>query len=72
MAQTQTELTQEEARERFEVLSTKAREFFRAVQDFQDAYDCDTVGMSEWVDNMEEVMCDISADIDSAFESEDD
>ena len=70
MAQTQTELTEVEARERFAVLSAKAREFFRAVQYFQDAYDCDTVGMSEWVDDMDEVLSDISADIDTTFESD--
>ena len=70
MAQTQTELTEVEARERLAVLSAKAREFFLAVQDFQNEFDCDTVGLSEWVDNMDEVLSDISADIDSTFETD--
>lgn len=69
---TRTELTKAEARERFAVLSAKAREFFIAVQDFQNAYDPDTVGLSEWVDDMDQVMYEISANIDSAFEADED
>jgi hypothetical protein len=70
MAKTQTELTETEARERFTVLAAKAREFFLAVQAFQNEYDCDTVGLSEWTDDMDEVLCNIREDIDNTFESD--
>lgn len=72
MAKTQTELTEAEARERFAILSAKARDFFQDVWAFQRAYDPDTVGLDDWVADMDEVLSDISADIDSAFETEED
>ena len=67
MAKTQTNLTETEAHERFAVLSAKAREFILEIQDFQDAYDCDTVGLSEWIDDIDQVMYEIDADINSTF-----
>lgn len=70
MAKTQTELTETEARERFDILSSKAREFFLAVRDFQEAYDPDTVGLDDWTEQMDNVLNEIEEDIDNTFPEE--
>lgn len=71
MVRTTTNLTEAEARERLVALTAKACGFFHAVLDFQDAYDCNTVGLSDWVDTMDSVLDKIKEDIDNTFPHDD-
>ena len=60
------------ARKALKKLQKAADKFEQAIWEMDDAVELDTVGLSEWVESIGEVMYDIGADIDAAEEDEED
>jgi len=67
MAHTATTLTQDQANERFRILAIHAENLKAAISAFEQVYDCDTVGLSEWAESIDEVMCEIECDINETY-----
>jgi hypothetical protein len=70
MAKTATKLSEKEVSKAFAKLEKAAGKFTQAISEFQAKYDPDTVGLDEWRESVDEVLGDISVDIDSTFADE--
>ena len=57
-------------REAYDELQDAVEEFNTAILKFKKKFDPDSVGLNEWMEHNEDVMFDISTDIDSAFGDE--
>lgn len=67
MAQTKTSLTAKKANAAYKELDEAAQAFIAAIKKFQNKYDPDTVGLNEWVDDIQGTLFDIDEDIESTF-----
>ena len=70
MAQTQTGLTEAQARAALAKLTTAAAKFREAIRVFQSQYDCDTTGLDEWASDIGDTLFEIRADIDFTYSGE--
>jgi len=70
MAQTQTGLTEAQARAALAKLTTAAADFREAIRVFQSQYDCDTMGLDEWATDIGDTLHEVKEDIDFTYGDE--
>lgn len=68
MAQTQTTLTEAQARAEYAALEAATETWLAAVNAFGEKYPADTVGISEQEESIREWLFDIQADINATFD----
>ena len=61
-------MKRENVDEAYAKLQEAVEMFNKAIADFQWQYNPESIGLDEWIEHNEDVMFDISTDIDSYFE----